>query len=93
MHPGFLNRADVEPQAPFAQPRPGDRHFIDSPQTEYSTQLKLRLQVHHGEQIQVLLHLGHATLKLRLQVHHREQIPGVVASGSCNIEAETTNTS
>ena len=70
MHPGFLNRADVEPPAPFAQPRPGDRHFIDSPQTEYSTQLKLRLQV-----------------------HHREQIPGVVASGSCNIEAETTNTS
>ena len=50
MHPGILNRADVEPTAPFAQPRPGDRHFMDSPQTEYSMKMKLRLQVQHEEE-------------------------------------------
>ena len=63
MHPGSLNRADVEPSALFAQPRPGDRHFIDSPQTEYSTQLKLRIQVHHREQIQGVFTSGSCNIE------------------------------
>ena len=50
MHPEILYRAVIEPTAPIAQSRPGDRHFMDSPQTEYNMKMKLRLQVQHEEE-------------------------------------------